>query len=90
MTPALLEHMRQFEVVAKVAIQSGRFQPRQRIFRMGVHKIGEEQFGLTRGQAKLCVGRAKDFVNNVSSSVSSETLLLAERKRQSKILKFAA
>lgn len=89
-TPETAESMRQFEVVAKVAIQSGVCHYGASRHRVSVLNIGMNQFGLSRNQSSICLGRAQVMLSDVSDSVSSETLLIAERRRQLRVLKRAA
>lgn len=87
-TPETVEQMRQFEVVAKVAIQLGHYAcggVGKRPGRIALHKIGRAKFGLTDHQTRVCVARAQMLLRNVSTSVSSETLLIAQRRRHFRI-----
>lgn len=86
LAPEVIERMRQHEVVCKIAIQLGLggYTTGAKANRVSLVNLGIDEFGLTSLQSQTCVGRARDFVNNVSTSVSSETLLIrAKRMKRS-------
>jgi hypothetical protein len=88
----LADRMRQFEVVCKVAFQTdaARYYSSGTGERISLYKIAEEHFGLNNHQSRKCIGRAQNMLADVSNSVSSETLLVAERKRQARMALKAA
>lgn len=66
--PDLQERMRQFEVVAKVAMQI----PHRSVFNLppnageiGLVELGMTEFSLSRNQSRICIGLARDLLAEV-------------------------
>lgn len=79
-TPQLSEPELQFQVVAKVALQTRKrpgttLPPRN----VGMKRIGMQIFGLTEKQASQCIGRAHHFLELISRGrgLTSDDLLAA-------------
>jgi hypothetical protein len=61
--PETCERMRQCEIVLKIAIQTNRVAPMCRgKDKLNLLGIAVNQFGLTRGQFRVCLGRAQSLL----------------------------
>lgn len=64
--PDLEERMRQCEVVAKIAIQTRAMSiGGKKSGRRSIIGLAKEEFGLTRSQARICIGRAQNLLAEV-------------------------
>jgi hypothetical protein len=69
--PDLALRLHQFEVVVKIAIQMelvGISGGNNRPGKIGLHPIGINDFGLSPSQIQYCIGRARNFLDDIRNA----------------------